>query len=1143
MTLQTVNLCSLNVGMSNSLGGLSALISSQNMDVIFLQEVRMSGSQIEHLLPGFNAVANIDKDNLTRPGTAIAWRSNLPVKDIVSFSPCRIQIATLGTYRLINIYAPSGSNRKQERASFFSQDLFTALQLNPSLSLIMGGDYNCLLQAIDVENGFGFSQKRCPALDDLVKVNNLLDSFRVCHPDSIEFTFFRAGCAPSRLDRIYVSSSLKDSVCDVTHFASLADHCGVKIRLNVDLDTLLTPRSKDYSYWKLNTAILLDENFLPCFKILWSELTEDIVSFPDVAEWWDMLAKPKIKDFCISFSVNRKQQRTETKHYLLSYLKVALVSQDWEEVARVREKLNQMLLEDAVGFVVRSRFHQNAEEEKASLFHAGREFKNSKNKITSLTSHGQILTDPLLIENEVKTFFGALFNGQHDTQLQDTGIPFQPDNTNLNDMLADLVAMEKRDSEKLDVDISIEELELVISECVNNKSPGLDGLCYEFYRSTWPIIKDTFLLVLQCQLDRNRIVSSNTIGATRLISKVDGVPRVDELRPITLLNCDYKILAKVLVRRMKPIMPYVIKSGQLCSVGKKNILFGVYNLLSSILYAQQKNMAACILSLDFFKAYDRVFIGFLVRVMEKMGFSDKFCSWISMLHHDAKTRFILSKLTQAVNVSFSIRQGDPLAMLLYILYIEPLLIYIEKRVSGLQALVPLRSGIPAANSVESYCDDVNIITSKVQDLEIIDMAVKKFETLSGAILSRNHKCKILGIGRWSKRVIWPLDYVITVKEIKIFGIYILNSYKSILKRNWDYRVRKFEQAVMSWSSRSIYLLSQRVQVLKTFALSRVYYVASILPMTKSVGNRFEKLIGKFIWTYSGKLLRVALNELKLPSKRGGMGLTCIHLMSKSLFLTQFLRLLKNSTEKSIRFADFWVGEVLKDLDSDFDQCVHPATFPAYFQSIAFSMADALSLDIISTNNWKQITNRMVYNCNLRFLPDPKVEIDLGYSLSDVWKLLWDPSLTSEMREILYLLIHRKLPVKERLFRINLAIDPYCEFCADELQSYQICDFEHFFCSCVRVSSVWPHIRNIILNCLQAQVSDQALITLCIPKSSYDKEITWIVGAYIDYVWRILHVEGTSVIDKKKLFGYLKFKYRAGQLGARVQLFCPGNIFD
>ena len=77
---------------------------------------------------------------------------------------------------------------------------------------------------------------------------------------------------------------------------------------------------------------------------------------------------------------------------------------------------------------------------------------------------------------------------------------------------------------------------------------------------------------------------------TRLAPKVDGVPSVDELRPITLLNCDYKILTKWLVRRMKPVLPYVIKSGQLCTVGQKNILFGVSNILSSILDVKIKNL-------------------------------------------------------------------------------------------------------------------------------------------------------------------------------------------------------------------------------------------------------------------------------------------------------------------------------------------------------------------------------------------------------------------------------------------------------------------------------------------------------------------------------------------------------------------------
>ena len=159
-----------------------------------------------------------------------------------------------------------------------------------------------------------------------------------------------------------------------------------------------------------------------------------------------------------------------------------------------------------------------------------------------------------------------------------------------------------------------------------------------------------------------------------MIPKVSGTPQVDELRPITLLNCDYKIMTKVLVKRMRPILPDVIKSGQLCSVGNRNILFGVFNIISSVCYINQKNMGGMLISLDFYKAYDRVFIGFLIQVMQKMGFGGKFCMWIEMLHSGARTKFILSKLSQAISLSFSIRQGDPLAMILYILYAQPFLL-------------------------------------------------------------------------------------------------------------------------------------------------------------------------------------------------------------------------------------------------------------------------------------------------------------------------------------------------------------------------------------------------------------------------------------------------------------------------------------
>ena len=90
--------------------------------------------------------------------------------------------------------------------------------------------------------------------------------------------------------------------------------------------------------------------------------------------------------------------------------------------------------------------------------------------------------------------------------------------------------------------------------CARNKSPGLDGLPYELYQATWEVIGMDFVQVLQCQLDRIRLVESNRHGATRLTSKVEGIPSVFELRPITLLNCDYKILSKCFVGVMNPVM-------------------------------------------------------------------------------------------------------------------------------------------------------------------------------------------------------------------------------------------------------------------------------------------------------------------------------------------------------------------------------------------------------------------------------------------------------------------------------------------------------------------------------------------------------------------------------------------------------------
>ena len=826
--------------------------------------------------------------------------------------------------------------------------------------------------------------------------------------------------------------------------------------------------------------------------------------------------------------MQRKFRRDHTKKFLLSFLKIALTEKNWEEVARVREKLNTMLKADAMGVVIRSRFKQNSEEEKASLFHAAREAKNDKNNVNSLKIGGVNVKDQGKIEEEVLKFFGALFNGHHDVNLVDTGVPFVADNEHLDEFLEGLGSLSDSDRDKLHVNINMEELSEVLKNADNNKSPGLDGLQYEFYKAVWSVIGEDFMKILQCQLDRIKLIDSDTIGATRLASKVNGIPQVDELRPITLLNTDYKILTKIFVLRLLPILLFIIKSGQLCTVGNKNILFGVNNILSSILYIKQRKMGACMISLDFFKAYDRVMVDFLILVMKKMNFSIKFCDWVRMLHVGAKTRFILQFLTQAINVSFSIRQGDPLAMILYIIYIEPLLLYLERVAVG------LRLDVNIPQCIEAYCDDINILTNSLSDFLVVDMAVKKFEAVSGAILSRAKKSKVIGFRSWKDKTDWPLDYLKPVKEIKVFGIFLMDSYRSMIKKNWDFRFDKFDNVIKSWAPRILETLSQRVEVLRLFALSRVFYVASILPIRVTMVRKFERVMGKFLWNSSGKVLRVPMGELKNGPEQGGLSMPCLLSQCKSLLLSQLIRLLKSGDRKSLQHVGYWVGELLGDLVVGIDGGDHANDLPEYYAYVADVVVEAKVSELISIGGWRSLTCKSIYKEHAKKFPVSRVETEAGISYKDVWRRLSSPVLTAVAKDVMYLLVHNKLPIRERLFRIGLANDPYCEYCPGGI----ISDVEHFFCSCSRVNHVWGWVRARLVEMLgvnSANASNWELLNLHLPRSGNEKETVWLIGTYVERTWEDIFVHGRAWLRGEQFFGFLRFKYKADQFGARMPL--------
>ena len=136
------------------------------------------------------------------------------------------------------------------------------------------------------------------------------------------------------------------------------------------------------------------------------------------------------------------------------------------------------------------------------------------------------------------------------------------------------------------------------------------------------------------------------------------------------------------------------------------------------------------------------------------------------------------------------------------------------------------------------------------------------------------------------------------------------------------------------------------------------------------------------------------------------------------------------------------------------------------------------------------------------------------------------------RDILFLLLHNKLPVKERLFRIGLKNDPYCLKCTGA----EINDIVHFFCTCEAVCNTWSWLKGQVvqLGNMGANADDWDIVNLLFLSSSRDLEIVWLISTYVLYVWEMVHVIKLEV-KLDKFFGYLTFKYKIHQASSPAQL--------
>jgi hypothetical protein len=151
-----------------------------------------------------------------------------------------------------------------------------------------------------------------------------------------------------------------------------------------------------------------------------------------------------------------------------------------------------------------------------------------------------------------------------------------------------------------------EEIEVVVKESDGNKSPGPDGFNFAFVKDFWYLIKDEVRMLFD-QFHANEVVPKNMLAYfVALIPKVTSPISLKEFRPISLLGSLYKILSKVLAKRLAGVMNSIISSSQTAFIKGRNLVDGVLVVNEIVDFAKQAKRQCLILQVDFEKAYDSV---------------------------------------------------------------------------------------------------------------------------------------------------------------------------------------------------------------------------------------------------------------------------------------------------------------------------------------------------------------------------------------------------------------------------------------------------------------------------------------------------------------------------------------------------------
>ena len=249
-----------------------------------------------------------------------------------------------------------------------------------------------------------------------------------------------------------------------------------------------------------------------------------------------------------------------------------------------------------------------------------------------------------------------------------------------------------------------------------------------------------------------------------------------------------------------------------------------------------------ILDTDLIAAFDWLCLDWCFKVLSKKGLSDRVLERLKNLYKESVSIVVVNNVMgkRFENIRGSLRQGDLPSMHLFCYGIDPLLVYLTKRLKGiLITSIPRQGPVPFLSAplkpyeerykVIGYADNVKPAITSINESLLVDNGLRLFEKASGCKLHRdpsNKKCIFLPLGKWHaklKQEDIPCDYKTLSDHLEMVGIELYAKWSHTRKANGDHLQKRVQDTINLWKTGKFMPLTQRSWSLNIYCFSKIWF--------------------------------------------------------------------------------------------------------------------------------------------------------------------------------------------------------------------------------------------------------------------------------------------------------------------------------